>query len=118
MLTDSSLVLITFINLFFVPLISLRIYCKRNSVKWIINFELAYQYALFCILNLFFSRIVCAFIEKNWGIVCLADSAKYTLVAFIISALLPVLIEIIERYVKIEVIIEDKKNAKTIEKRE
>ncbi len=104
MLTDTSLALITFINLFLIPLISLRIYTKRNSIEWVINFDLVYKYALFCIMNLPFTRLFTSMLEKI-GIVCLPDSSKYTLVAIVSAILLALLFEIIKHYVDIEVVI-------------
>lgn len=118
MLTDSSLALITFINLFLIPFISLRIYCKRHTIEWKITFELAYRYALFCILNLPFTRIACSLLKKIFGTVYLADSSKYTLIAIITATLLPILVEIVEHYVKIDVDIDYKKNKKTKDKKE
>lgn len=105
MLTDSSLALITFINLFFTPFISLRIYCKRNNTEWKFNFELAYRYALFCILNLPFARVFASIIEKQFGIICNANSTKYTLVAILTASILPILIEIIEHHIKLDFVI-------------
>lgn len=105
MLTDSSLALITFINLFFIPFISLRIYCKRNNIEWKLNFELVYRYVFFSILNLPFARVFASIIEKQFGIICNADSTKYTLVAILTACILPILIEIIEHRIKLDVII-------------
>lgn len=119
MLTDTSLGLITFINLFFIPILSLRIYCKRNSIEWKFNFDLVYRYTLFCILNLPFTRVFTAGLEKILHITCLADSSKYTLVAIVTAAILPFLVEIVEHYVHVDVSItysKDKKQKQDKEK--
>lgn len=116
MLTDTSLALITFINLFLIPLISLRIYYKRSSLEATFNFELVFRYALYCILNLLFARITCSLLEKTIGLVCLADSSKYTLIALITASILPFIVEIIEHFIKVDVTINYKEKNKNKEK--
>lgn len=118
MLTDTSLGIITFINLLFIPFISLRIYCKRNSINWKLDFELFYRYILFCIFNLPLTRITCSILEKLTGVVCLADSSKYTIIGKITAIMLPFLCEIAEHYIKINVTIEYNKKDKTSKNKE
>lgn len=105
MLSELSLAFISFINYFFIPIIGLKVYCKRHSLEWELSSELAYKYILFCVLNLIFGRVAASIIEKVLVTIIIAESTKYTLVALVCVSVLPYFIEIVEKYFRIEVTI-------------
>lgn len=103
MLSAITLSFIGFINLFFIPFISLRIYCKRNSIKWELTADTIFFYVLMTVLNFPFARIFANLLENFLMVECHAESSKYTVVALVTAVLLPYIIEIIEKVVHIQV---------------
>lgn len=106
MLTEISLGFISFINYFFVPVISLRIYSTRHTTKWEFSPEILYQYILMCVLNMPVGRVVATLAEKVMSTTILADSTKYTLLALVVAVVLPYIIEVLEKLIRVEVEIE------------
>lgn len=109
MLSNLSFSFISFINFFFIPLISLRIYNKRHSLKWELSFELFYNYSLSCIFNLISTRIIATWIESTTATICHGESTKYTMIAVLTAVILPFIVEVIEKIIKVDVIIEPRK---------
>lgn len=103
MLSETSLAFISFINYFFIPVVSLRIYSKRHDIAWKCSFELFFQYVVMCLLNLPVGRVCAAVVEKLTSVRVLADSAKYTLLALAAAIVLPYVIEVLEKFVKVDV---------------
>lgn len=105
MLSELSLAFISFINYFFIPIIGLKVYCKRHCLEWKLSSEVVYKYVLFCVLNLVLGRVVASAVEKVVMTTIVAESTKYTLIALVCTAVLPYFMEIIEKYLYIEVTI-------------
>ena len=104
MLTETSLGLISAINYFFVPVISLRIYGMRHKIKWVFSAELFYLYALMCVINLPAGRVAVTLVERLFYTTqILADSTRYTIVAIAVAIVIPYAIEVVEKLIKIEV---------------
>lgn len=110
MLSIITLGFIGFINLFFIPFISLRIYCKRHSIEWGFTPDMVFIYILMTILNLPFTRVLANVMENILISEVHAESSKYTVVALIVAVFLPYVIEIVEKVVHIQVSIELREN--------
>ena len=103
MLSEISLAFISFINYFFIPVVSLRIYCKRHSINWKCSFELFYHYVIMCVLNLPIGRICASMVERILSTSVLAESAKYTLLALAVAIVIPYVLEVLEKLIKVDV---------------
>ena len=115
MISESSLFIISFINCFLVPLIGVRIYCRRHNIEWKASFELLYKYVLFCVLNLIVARGGATVIENIVEITIVVESIKYTVISFVSTVFLPYCLEVIEKFFQIKVTIykverDEKKN--------
>ena len=119
MLSETSLSYISFIHYFFIPIISLRIYCKRHSLHWAFSIELFYQYVVMCLLILPAGRICASVVERITATSILAESTKYTIIAIVAAVVIPYAREAIEKFVKIDVeITKEKKQDKREKKNE
>lgn len=103
MLSEVSLAFISFINYFMVPVISLRIYCKRHSIEWNCSLGLLYKYIVMCVLNLPLGRVCAAVVERITSSIILAESTKYTMLALVVAIMLPYAIEVVEKLVQVDV---------------
>jgi len=112
MISPLSFSFISFINYFMIPLISLRIYCKRHSLEWKCSMEFLYRYVLMCIINLPVGRVLAAIVEKITSTVVHGEATKYTIVALIGAVCIPYAMEIIEKFIHVDVEIHNKKKAK------
>lgn len=112
MLSETSLAFISFINYFFIPVVSLHIYCKRREIAWKCSFELFYQYIVMCLLNLVIGRICASVVERFTSVSVLAESTKYTMLALVVAVVLPYVIEVLEKFVKVDVEVTKEKKDK------
>lgn len=116
MLSETSLVFISFINYFLVPVISVRIYCKRHLIDWKCTAELFYRYVVMCVLNLPLGRICASVVGKNTGSIILAESTKYTIIALLVAVVVPYAIEVVEKLIQADVEISKIEKQKKSEK--
>ena len=103
MLSEVSLSFVSFINYFFVPIVSVRIYCKRHSIDWKCSAELLYWYVVMCVLNLPLGRICASVVEKITAGSFLAESTKYTILALVVAVVIPYAVEAVEKLVQVDV---------------
>lgn len=84
--------LVVFLNLFFVPVVSLWVYAKRYNIEPEISLFFLMQYTIFAACNVPLTKVgvVLARILLRWDISI--DSGYYTLLAIIAAALLPELL--------------------------
>lgn len=103
MISATSLFYISFINIFMIPIIGVRVYYKRHDIKWKISSDFLFYYILIAVLNLLLVRVVGLLIEKVLANVITVESIKYTLIALICSIAIPYIMEVIEKYIKVDV---------------
>lgn len=93
--------LVSFINLFFVPVICLHIH-RRTVIRVNLNAgELFLRYCMFAVLNLPLTRVFIMLIEKLVGSQISLSSAYYTIAAIVSATLLPWGIALVRKYVQI-----------------
>lgn len=115
-LSETSLTFISFINYFMIPVISLRIYCKRHSIEWKVSLEVVYKYILMCVLNLPVGRVCASVVGRILETSILAESTKYTVLALVVAVIIPYAVEVFEKLVKVEVEIAKVEKQKKSEK--
>lgn len=111
MLSNISLSFMSFINLFFVPVIGLRIYCKRNHISWGLHIEILYHYILITVLNIPFTHILVNLTEAIIVDTIYVETTKYTIISLISCVVLPFVLEIIRTFFKINVCISPRKKS-------
>lgn len=109
MLSNISLSFMSFINLFFIPVIGLRIYCKRNRISLELHSEVLYHYILITVLNIPLTHILGNLVEAVITEAIYVETAKYTLISLISCVMLPFAIEVIRTFFKINVCISPRK---------
>lgn len=95
-------ILIGIINLFITPFISVGIYTTRFRLEKRFSFNTAMLYAVFTPMNVLFSRAVVWIAEKVSNINARQDTAKYSAFAIVTAIVLPLLAEVIKKYIKAE----------------
>lgn len=116
MLSNISLSFISFINLFMIPLIGLRIYCNRHSIRWGFHSETVYFYVLMTILNIPVTYIVVNLIEEITSTVIYVETTKYMVIALLSCVSLPFLMDAIKNHISIDVKISLRQKEKSDEK--
>lgn len=116
MLSNTSLTFVAFINLFMIPIIGLRIYCHRQEIKMGRNPDTLFYYALITILNIPLTHIIMKIVEILTAIVVYVETTKYTVIALLSCVLLAYIIEIVKKFIKINVSISLFKKEKSNEK--
>lgn len=81
-----------FISLFFSPLISLKIWRSRQNKKTL-EFNDLFNYGIFCLLNMIVVKFICIVVPALNG--SSPWDGTYAVIAFIIGALLPYIVEIL-----------------------
>lgn len=109
MLSNISLSFMSFINLFFIPVIGLRIYCKRNHISWELHLEMLYHYILITVLNIPLTHILVNIVESIISDTIYVETTKYTIIALISCVILPFALEVIRTFFKINVCISSRK---------
>ncbi len=94
--------LIEFVNILFVPVISLSIYFRRRNEELILNMNTVAKYVQFTVLVLIGTYIIMKILEVTIGIGALPSSQLYTIVTSIVAFILPYFCEICEKYIDIE----------------
>lgn len=102
-MTNISLSLVAFVNIFMIPIIGLRLYTHRHGVKWENSSELRFMYCLLCVLNLLVGRVVCVLIEMFLLVVCTLESIKYTFIGMCTIILIVLNMEIVEEYIQLHI---------------
>ena len=103
MLSDSTLIFMGFINLFMIPLISLKIYYQRHSIPYVFHANMIFLYALMNIINILMTRILVNIAEAILSTVIYVETTKYTFIALVSSVLLPFVVEAIETFIHVNV---------------
>ncbi len=102
-MTIITLGFISFMNLFLIPIIGLKIYCKRHEIEWNITMETGYLYVLFLVLNFLLTHVLVKIVEILVHTVIHLEMSKYTMLALGSSIVLAFLMEGIEKYVHVKV---------------
>lgn len=109
MLSNISLAFMSLINLFFIPVIGLRIYCKRNLISWKMHLEILYHYILITVLNIPLTHILVNMAEAIITDTIYVETTKYTIIALISCVILSFALEVIRTFFKINVCISPRK---------
>lgn len=123
-MTIITLGLISFVNLFFVPVIGLSIYCKRHEIEECAKNKRRQLYVLFAVMNFLLTQIFLDVVEKLLGLMIHLEMSKYTLAAVCLSVLLAFVFEGVEKYIQVNVSVsvqepkKRKKNVKGLAKNE
>ena len=102
-MTIITLGFISFINLFFIPIIGLKIYCKRHEIEWEITTKVGYLYVVFAVLNFVFTHVFLEIVEVTTHMVIHLEMSKYTMIALPMCVLLAFLMEGVEKYLHVKV---------------
>jgi hypothetical protein len=116
MLSNTSLSFISFINLFMIPFIGLRIYCNKYNIKWSFNSETLYLYVFITILNIPLTRVLVNIVESITSSIIYVETTKYTVIALLSCISLTYVIEAIKKFIQIDVTISLRKKEKSNEK--
>lgn len=88
------LIIRSFINFFFVPVIAYYLLCKKHDKKLQPNFESIIIYIILVCFNIPLTRVFTFALRVLVGKNIEADSSYYTVVAIISAVLMPVLYEL------------------------
>lgn len=117
MLANTNLAFGCFINLFLIPIIGLKIYCNRHNITpTFTNIKILYLYTLITVLNYPFARLFIIILQKFFPLTIYVEESKYTVLALISCTLLVFFIEIIEKFLCIEVLISLRPSTKSDQK--
>lgn len=97
-----------FINLFFVPLISVYIYCIRNQIKLVFSGANFIRYGIMLVMNVLISDILVKIVQTFHELDFSREGVKYGFVASVVAVTLPYAIEIIKKCIKVDLEIESK----------
>ena len=93
--------MITFFNLFFVPLVSIFVFYRRNNMILKPDFGFFRLYALFSIAVSIVTFLFMKLLTITTGLGATLESQVYTIVASGIAFLLPYIFEIYSKYIDI-----------------
>lgn len=103
MASNITLSFLGFINLFMVPIIGLKLYCERHTMKLALTSKVTYLYVLITILNIPLTRVLVNITEALTSTTIYVETAKYTVITLISCVLLPYIMEIIETFIQVKV---------------
>ncbi len=86
-----------FINLFFVPVVALFMFNKRNSIPLDMTFENLIRYVILVPWNIPFTRFFTYIIRIITGMNIEADSSYYTIAALLAAVCLPWIYEFVRK---------------------
>ena len=92
---------ITFINLFFVPMISLAILRKKNLLSDN-YFDIFKSYCILCVANLIFTRFFIFFARIILHSTIELFSIKYTLISSISAIIMSYIYFILKKYINVK----------------
>ena len=107
---------ITIINLFFVPMITMRNLYKRSGKCSRFDGQFMMQYAIYCIFISMITKILVVVIGKFMTINIEVDSSYYTPVAILVAFVLPYIIEMVKKNIQVQCSITREVNKETNEK--
>ena len=93
--------IICIVNLFFIPMIFIQTYWKRNKRQLMLSFELVSCYISMVPILFLITKVFLALIRIIKPIEVHLTSSKYTLVAVLLAFLLPYVIEVFKKYVSV-----------------
>lgn len=98
-------ILIAIVNVFFVPAISLYLFVYSPSKQEgpALTGKHLLQYCIFTVLNLLFTKLIVKAVTIASGIVFSAASTYYTIIAVLVSVILPYIIKLLRRSVQIHI---------------
>lgn len=110
-MTEGTLnAMIEFMNLFFPPMITIYIYCRRKKEKIAFSLPLIVKYCIVTVLVFAFAKILSQIVNLFYPLALPLDRAPYTLFAIAASGLLPFLIEFVQKYFRFEIKVESNEN--------
>ena len=107
-MTSITLSFISFINYFLVPVIGLKIYKKRRNQLCKVSVDSFMTYVQLLCLNLIATRPCANMIEQFTNTMLTAETVKYTIVSIGVMLLLVFTMEILEKFVHIDITIQRK----------
>ncbi|MBQ7288917.1 MAG: hypothetical protein IJW78_04225 [Clostridia bacterium] len=99
---------LTIINLFFIPIISLYIYIKKNNKALRFSFENFCIYAVLVATSSILNKALVVVINLVSGKMIYIASSYYTLIGLVTAVFIPIIYEIITKYISVRV--KEKKN--------
>lgn len=100
--------LIEFLNIFFVPVISLAVYFRRQNKELTFNMNFVVKYVIFSVVVLIVTYMIMKALEVTIGVGALPSSPLYTIVATFVAFVLPYIYEIYKKYLDIKCEIKSK----------
>lgn len=104
--------MVPFINLFFVPLVSVLIYCRQKQTPLTADLSLAVRYGVFVALVFLGARLLIRLAGLFLTVNAPPDSALYTLFAFLAAAIVPFVILFFQAYFRVTIRTEEKNDEK------
>ena len=96
--------MLEFINYFFVPSISLVIFCKRNNVTMKeIQLDILAKYCIYVVIDAIATFCIFKLLLALIGIEAYSTSNVYTIIAVIVAILVPYVQEIINKYFEVRI---------------
>ena len=102
--------MIAFMNLFFIPMITMYIYYARKKEKLVFSFSFAVKYCIVAVLVFVFAKILSQLVNLFYPLALPPDQAPYTLFAIPAACILPFLIEFVCKYVHFKIKVEENKD--------
>ena len=106
---DLNIAIVTIINVFVMPLVSVGINYRKNKENNCTTFSYTCYWALFTSVNYLFSKffytLICIVIK--WD--SLVYSYQYSVISFCFSLITPYLVDVIKNRIRIEIIIKNEK---------
>ena len=93
--------MVTFLNLFFVPMISVFVFYRRNKKELFPDLDFFKQYVIYTIAVTIATFLTMKILTIITGFGATSESQVYTIVATIIAFLLPYIFEIYSKYIDI-----------------
>lgn len=97
-----------FINLFFIPLVSMYIYCMRNQIKLAFSGANFIRYGIMLVMNVLISDMFVKVIQMIHEFDFSREGMKYGVVALLVAVVIPYAIEIVRKCTKMDLEIESK----------
>lgn len=98
------------IHVFFIPMISMMVYYKRNNKSFELNGEFLTRYAIFTSVVITLAKIVTSVIFKITAVRLKIDSTYFAVIAICVAFFIPYIIEIFKKNVEIKCEIKNEKD--------
>lgn len=98
-------IILTIVNVLIIPIVSVGMYYKNNNKERVFNLEVIYWWALFTILVFLFSKVLYECIYYIFNMNGSIYSFQYCFIAFVVSLVVPKVVEAVVKRFNIEIIV-------------